>query len=116
LAAENPGLIPKEDLTYGVSHMENKNDEFCSYSNIFDLIKGQLSGVSVYGNKVYIRGGTNSFSLDTEALYVVDDQTTSTIGWIQPCHVKTIDVLKDGNAAVYGSRGGNGVILIETFR
>ncbi len=107
------GYISEKDLSFGVSHMENKNDRFCSYTNIFDLISGQLSGVTVVGRDVYVRGGTNSFSLSTTALYVVDDQTTSSIAWIQPCQVKSINVLKDGNAAVYGSRGGNGVILIE---
>lgn len=110
------GYISEKDLSFGVSHMENKNDKFCSYSNIFDLISGQLSGVTVIGHDVYVRGGTNSFSLSTTALYVVDDQTTGSIDWIQPCQVKSITVLKDGNAAIYGSRGGNGVILIETIK
>ncbi|RLD65780.1 MAG: TonB-dependent receptor, partial [Bacteroidetes bacterium] len=110
------GYISEKDLSFGVSHMENKNDRFCSYSSIFDLISGQLSGVTVVGRDVYVRGGTNSFSLSTTALYVVDDQTTSSIAWIQPCQVKSINVLKDGNAAIYGSRGGNGVILIETLK
>ena len=110
------GYISEKDLSFGVSHMENKNDRFCSYSSIFDLISGQLSGVTVVGRDVYVRGGTNSFSLSTTALYVVDDQTTSSIAWIQPCQVKSISVLKDGNAAIYGSRGGNGVILIELVK
>ena len=110
------GYISEKDLSFGVSHMENQNKKFCSYTNIYDLIRGQLSGVTVQGRNVYIRGGTNSFSLSTTALFVVDDQTTSSIDWVQPCQVKSIDALKDGNAAVYGSRGGNGVILIELIK
>jgi TonB-dependent SusC/RagA subfamily outer membrane receptor len=110
------GYINEKDLSYSISHLDESNDEFCSYSNIYDLIKGQLPGVSVSGSKVYIRGGTNSLLLDTEALYVVDGQVTSTIDWIHPCQVKSIDVLKDSSASVYGSRGGNGVVLIETRR
>lgn len=110
------GYISEKDLTFGVSHMENENDKFCSYTNIYDLISGELSGVTVHGKNVYVRGGTNSFSLSTTALYVVDDQTTSSLDWIQPCQVKSINVLKDGNAAIYGSRGGNGVILIELVK
>ena len=107
------GYISEKDLSFAVSHLENKNDKFCSYSNIYDLISGQLSGVTVQGKNVYIRGGTNSLNLSTTALFVVDGQTTSSIDWVQPCQVKSIDVLKDGSAAIYGSRGGNGVILIE---
>lgn len=107
------GYISEEHLNFGVSHMENEHDDFCSYTNIYDLLKGELSGVTVHGKNVYVRGGTNSFSLSTTALYVVDGQTTSTLDWVQPCQVRSVDVIKDGNAAIYGSRGGNGVILIE---
>jgi len=111
------GYMSKENLNYGVSHLERENQEFCSYSNIFDLIRGQLSGVTVSGNEVYIRGGNNSFTPGTTmALYVVDNQTTGSLDWIQPCDIKSINVLKDSNAAIYGVRGGNGVVLIETMK
>jgi TonB-dependent SusC/RagA subfamily outer membrane receptor len=108
--------VNENDLNYGVSHMENEHDDFCSYTNIYDLLRGELSGVTVQGKNVYIRGGTNSFSLSTTALLVVDGQTTNSIDWVQPCQVKSIDALKDGSAAIYGSRGGNGVILIELVK
>ncbi len=107
------GYINEKDLSFGVSHMENNHDKFCSYTNIYDLLRGELSGVTVQGRNVYVRGGTNSINLSTSALFVVDGQTTNSIDWVHPCQVKSIDVLKDGNAAVYGARGGNGVILIE---
>ena len=110
------GYINEKDLSFGVSHMENDHDKFCSYSNIYDLISGQLSGVTVQGRNVYVRGGMNSLNLSTTALFVVDGQTTNSIDWVQPCQVKSIDVLKDGNAAVYGARGGNGVVLIELVK
>jgi len=111
------GYISKEHLTYATSHLENDNQEFCSYSNIFELIRGQLSGVTVEGNEIYVRGAKNSFTPGTTmALYVVDNQPTKDIDWIQPCQIKSINVLKDSNAAIYGSRGGNGVVLIETMK
>lgn len=110
------GYINEENLNFGVSHMENEDNKFCSYTDIFDLVRGQLSGVTVMGKDIYVRGGTNSFTTATMALYVVDGQSTKDIEWVQPCQVKSIDVLKDGNAAIYGSRGGNGVLLIETVK
>ena len=110
------GYISEKELSFGVSHMENQEKKFCSYTSIYDLMRGELSGVTVQGRNVYIRGGTNSFTLSTTVLFVVDDQTTTTIDWIQPCQVKSISALKDGNAAIYGSRGGNGVILIELVK
>ena len=38
----------------------------------------------------------------------------SILNTISPIEVKSIDVLKDGGAAIYGSRGANGVVIIET--
>jgi TonB-dependent SusC/RagA subfamily outer membrane receptor len=111
------GQISKEDLTYGISNLENENNEFCSYSNIYELIRGQLSGVTVSGSEVYVRGGLNSFDPGaTMALYVIDGHPSRDLDCIQPCQVKSINVLKDSNAAIYGTRGGNGVILIETVK
>lgn len=111
------GHVSEEDLTYGISQLENENNEFCSYSDIYDLIRGQLSGVTVHGSDIYVRGGMNSFTPGaTMALYVVDGQTVRDLECIQPCQVRSINVLKDSNAAIYGTRGGNGVILIETMK
>jgi len=79
----------------------------------FDLIKGRFSGVTVSGNNVYIRG-SGSFVGPTRALYILNGIETSSIDWISPCEIKSIDILKDSNAAIYGTRGANGVVLINT--
>lgn len=110
------GYLSEEDLSFAVSHMESKDKDFCKYTNIYDLFRGELPGVSVSGRNVYIRGGTNSINLSTTALFVVDGVTTSTIDWVHPCQVRSIEVLKDGSASIYGARGGNGVILIELVK
>lgn len=111
------GYISQENLTYAMSHLEQENNEFCNYTNIFELIKGRFPGVNVrsgqIGGAVYIRGGT-SFNMSNEALYVVDGGVVSSIDYIHPCDVRSIDVLKDSSAAIYGSRGSNGVVVIET--
>lgn len=107
------GYINEEDLIYGVSHLDQENNDFCSYANIFDLIRGRFSGVNVTNRNIYIRG-SGSFSGQIQALYIVNGVSTSTIDWIQPCEIRSIDILKDSNAAIYGARGGNGVVLIVT--
>ena len=107
------GYINEEDLLYAASHLEQENNDFCNYANIFDLIKGRFSGVTVSGNNVYIRG-SGSFTGQIQALYILNGIETSTIDWISPCQIKSIDILKDSNAAIYGSRGGNGVVIINT--
>ena len=66
------------------------------------------------GNVVYVRGGTNSLNLSSEALYVVDGTVSGTIAWLNPCDIVSVDVLKDGATAIYGARGANGVVVFET--
>ena len=111
------GYMDEEDLTFAMSHFEHENNEYCNYNNIFELILGKFPGVTVYltGNtgSLVIRGET-SINSSSEALYVVDGMVTSDIDWVRPCEVKSIDVIKDGMAAIYGVRGANGVVLIET--
>ena len=85
------------------------------YSDIFDLIRGQFPGVSVANDEVIIRGAS-SINMSSEALYVVDGIITNDISWISPGDVKTIDIIKDSQASFYGSRGANGVVVIELRR
>ncbi|GAO31187.1 TonB-dependent receptor [Geofilum rubicundum JCM 15548] len=111
------GYVKRSELTQSVSQMENKRNDFCHYSNIFELIKGRLAGVQVVGGgrepEVIIRG-ISSINSSNAALYVVDGMVVNSISHISPCHVKSISVLKDSSASIYGSRGANGVVLIET--
>jgi TonB-dependent SusC/RagA subfamily outer membrane receptor len=96
----------------------NKNDmDFSQYSDIFELIEGRFAGVQVINNEVIIRG-VNSFNLSSAALIVVDGVMVdgSVLSTIPPTQVESINVIKDGTAAIYGSRGANGVVLIETRR
>ena len=111
------GYINEDDLSFAVSHMQQENNEFCNYNDIYELIRGRFPGVQVShyvgGGAVYIRG-INSINLNTEALYVVDGVITDNLGFVHPCDVASIDVLKDGQAAIYGARGGGGVVVVET--
>lgn len=107
------GYINEKDLLYAVDHLESENNDFCSYNSIFDLIQAKLSGVQVSNGNIYIRGGNNSFSGQSQALCVVDGTPTTSIEWISPCQVKSIDILKGSDAAIYGTRGGNGVVMIR---
>ncbi|NQU52354.1 MAG: TonB-dependent receptor plug domain-containing protein [Bacteroidetes bacterium] len=94
----------------------NKNDvDFSQYSNMFELIRGRFAGVSVVGSEIIIRG-TNSINSSSAALIVVDGVPSdgSILNSLPPIQVKSINVIKDGSAAIYGTRGANGVVLIET--
>jgi TonB-dependent SusC/RagA subfamily outer membrane receptor len=75
------------------------------------MIQGKVPGVDVVGNKITIRG-VGSLNLSSDPLFVVDGVAVSSIDNISPREVKSITVLKGASAAIYGTRGANGVILI----
>jgi TonB-dependent SusC/RagA subfamily outer membrane receptor len=76
------------------------------------MIKGRIPGVSVTGNTIMIQGPI-SFTTSSTPLFVVDGTVVSSIDNISPIEVSSIDILKGPAAAIYGSRGANGVILIK---
>lgn len=76
----------------------------------------QTSGAPGEGVKIKIRG-TNSLSAGSNPLYVIDGYPASEDTNINPDDIETIDILKDAaSAAIYGSRGASGVVLITTKR
>lgn len=91
-----------------------------------DVMAGRVAGVSVTTADgapgrmatVLVRGA-NSLALDSSPLYVIDGFATrsSHASALNPADIVSITVLKDAAAlALYGSRGANGVVLIETRR
>ncbi len=83
-------------------------------------VQGLAAGIQVIGTgepgkqpRVQIRG-INSILSSEQPLYVVDGVITDDITNINGADVLSVDILKDGAAAIYGTRAGNGVILITT--
>jgi TonB-dependent SusC/RagA subfamily outer membrane receptor len=116
--AVNSGYITETNLNYAVSNLAEENNDFCKYTDIYALLRAEAgSGITVSDNgQIVVRGGNNSFSGASQALIIVDGQQTSNIDWIRPCIVKSINILKDSEATIYGTRGGNGVVVITTKR
>ncbi|RLD72381.1 MAG: hypothetical protein DRJ29_05145 [Bacteroidetes bacterium] len=116
--AVNSGFITETNLNYAVTNLEDKNNEYCKYSDIFTLIRStQGSSITVSNSGVItIRGGKTSFSGMDQALIIVDGQPTTNIDWITPCSVRSIEVLKGADATIYGTRAGNGVVVITTTK
>ena len=105
------GNISKNELTGSVGSINGRNNKFASYSNIYDMIKGEVPGVQVNGNRIIIQG-VSSINSGTDPLFVIDGTVVSTIDDVMPQFVKSISILKGSAASIYGSRGANGVILI----
>ncbi len=105
------GTQKKKDLTVPVSKVDGTNKRYSGYSSIYNMLL-DVPGVQVNGNEIQIQG-VNSFNSSTEPLYVVDGLYVNSIDNISPQWVKSIEVLKGPAASIYGSRGSNGVILIN---
>lgn len=108
------GTVKKRNLTTSVSKLNGTNPKYASYTNIYDMLKGEIPGVQVIGRSIRVQGAS-SLTLSTEPLFVVDGMVVSSIDNIQPSMVRSVEVLKGSAASIYGSRGANGVILITLF-
>ena len=116
--ATGMGYISEENLTFALSHMSYENNNFCSYTDVFTLITGKFSSVQIKasemgGQGIFIRGQKSLYG-NNEAIYVVDGVRVADISFVTPCDMASIDILKDGGAALYGSQAANGVVVIET--
>jgi TonB-dependent SusC/RagA subfamily outer membrane receptor len=105
------GSVKKKELTTSVGKINGHNHKFASYQNIYEMIRGEVPGVQVYGKSIMIQG-PSSINLSTEPLFVVNGIPVTSIDEISPQMVKSIEILKGASASIYGSRGSNGVIII----
>lgn len=107
------GKAARGDLASSISSVPLDDNTTHTYRDIYEMIQGKCAGVVVEGKKITIRG-IGSIYGSTDPLFIVDGSAASSIDWINPNDVKSIDVLKDASAtSIYGSRGANGVIIIN---
>jgi TonB-dependent SusC/RagA subfamily outer membrane receptor len=108
------GTVRKKSTTGSVSKIDGTKPKYASYNSIYDMIRGEVPGVVVSGRSIMIRS-TSTATLNTEPMFVVDGFPVTTIENIEPSMVKSIQVLKGSAASIYGMRGSNGVIVINTL-
>jgi TonB-linked SusC/RagA family outer membrane protein len=118
------GTARKKDLTGSVGSVALSSVDKTPVFGTGQLMQGRVAGVQVTQTNaqpgaafsVRIRG-TNSISMSSEPLYVVDGYAGADIAALNPNDIVSVDVLKDASAtAIYGSRGANGVVMITTRR
>lgn len=109
------GHVKDSEKLNAVANLNSGDMDFSQYSNMFELIRGRFAGVQIVSGEIIIRG-QNSLNSSSAALIVVDgiQSSNSVLSSIPPVQVKSINIIKDGSAAIYGARGANGVVLIET--
>ena len=117
------GTQKKGDVTSAVSTV--KSDKFVqgATKDAAQLIQGKVAGLTVssssgdptQGTQIMLRG-ISTLMASSEPLVIVDG-VPGNLNSVAPEDIASIDVLKDGSAAaIYGTRGNNGVIFVTTKR
>lgn len=115
------GTQRKVDLTGSVAIVDAEEMQKVSHSNMSTMLQGRAPGVQITTDGqpgadpiVRIRG-IGTFG-GTNPLYIIDGVPMGeTVRDFSPNDIETIQILKDASAAaIYGSRAGNGVIIITT--
>lgn len=117
------GTQKKSDITGSVASIPKERLENAPNQNIAQAIQGSIPGVMIQTSsagaapdEVIMIRGRNSILADNSPLIVVDGIPYSgSISDLNPNDIQSIEILKDASsAAIYGSRGSNGVILVST--
>ena len=115
------GVQRKSDLSGAVASVREADLKNRSTVDAAAALQGKVSGVHVLTNgapgegaSIRVRGySSNGGSLSP--LYIVDGLQVSSIQYIDPSMIESIEVLKDAaSAAIYGAQAGNGVVLVTT--
>lgn len=118
------GTMRKSDLTGAITSVSADDLNKGVITSTEQVLQGRVAGLTIIkgsgdptqGSTIRLRGGT-SLSAGSSPLIVVDGIPGVDINTVQPSDIVTVDVLKDASAAaIYGSRGANGVIIITTSK
>lgn len=127
------GSVKKSDLTGSVAQVSSKDIQRANKVDAVSALQGQAPGVVIQrtdnkpgsgGFNIRIRGASTintndsgGFNPGQNPLFIVDGIFVDDISFLNPADISNMNILKDASAtAVYGSRGSNGVVLIETKR
>lgn len=116
------GVQRKGDVTSAVASVKADNFVKGAVKDVGQLIQGKVAGLAITNpsgdptgtTQIRLRG-TNTIGGANTAPLVLIDGVPGDLSTVAPEDVESVDVLKDGSAAaIYGTRGTNGVILITT--
>lgn len=119
------GSTVKKEVTGSISSVKSEDFNKGVYSDALGLIQGKVSGLSIrkpgggdpQASYEIILRGTNTLTSGQGPLIIIDGVAGADIKNVNFNDVQSVDVLKDGSAAaIYGTRGTNGVVIITTKR
>jgi TonB-linked SusC/RagA family outer membrane protein len=118
------GTVKKRDVSTAISQIKSEDFADLPNADFRQSMAGKMPGVQVMqtsgdpeGNNVMVRvRGVGSVTAGNDPLYIVDGVPMENgLGNINSNDIESLEVLKDASAAaIYGSRGSNGVIIITT--
>lgn len=118
------GTVERREITSAVASVSSDEFNTGNINNPAELLQGKVAGLSIVrpggdpnaGYNIRLRG-LSTFGANSQPLIVIDGVPGGSLSLIDPNDIKSIEVLKDGSAAaIYGTRGASGVILVTTKR
>jgi iron complex outermembrane receptor protein len=118
------GSQEKKEITGAVVQLQSKDFNQGNVNDPTQLMQGKVAGLSIYnkggdpnGTPTIRLRGISTLGPNQAPLIVIDGVLGASLDNVDPQDIATVNVLKDGSAAaIYGSRGSTGVILITTKR
>ena len=119
------GKTTKKELTGSVASLKSDDMDLGSFTNAGGMLQGKVAGLTVVNpdggdpnaSYQFLLRGTNTLAAVQGPLIIIDGVVDADLRNINFQEVESMDVLKDGSAAaIYGTRGTNGVIIITTKR
>lgn len=115
------GVQKKSDLTGAVASVRAESLKQLSTTDAAAALQGKVSGINVInngapgsGSEIRVRG-ISSNGGNISPLFIVDGLQVSSIQYLDPSMIESIEILKDAaSAAIYGAQAGNGVVLVTT--
>ena len=116
------GVQRKSDLTGAVASVNSKDLKGLATTDAAAALQGKAAGIQILnssgapgsGAEIRVRGYSSN-SGNIGPLLIVDGLKVSSIQYLDPSLIESMEVLKDAaSAAIYGSEAGNGVVLITT--
>ena len=116
------GTQEKKEITSAVSSVKETDFNRGTVNDPVQLLQGKVAGLNITrpggdpngGFAIRLRG-VSTFGANTEPLIVIDGVIGGSLDTVDPNDIASVDILKDASAAaIYGSRGGSGVVLITT--
>ena len=116
------GSQTRKEITSAVTVVDNEDFNQGTVNDAAQLLQGKVAGLSIYnkgGNPnedaVIRLRGISSVGANSSPLIVIDGVVGASLNNVDPNDIESINVLKDGSAAaIYGTRGSSGVILVTT--